>query len=220
MSERELIKVRLHDRNEDSESVWAFDLGPVKGKRGARRVQINNICFVHAKPTLHDIIVVEPDPEDGDYMLQWDQRGVPWSKIGTRIDEDGGRFAMIVDYRYGPDGDRWRDLVTAVTRPGLDIEGAFGPKGDRPGRAYLAVDKAIKPADVMAILGKSGVGYTFTQIHPTPRAPRKASRGGAGETSRARTPRKAGPGKRRPSPARRKAARKQRASSRRSPRRG
>jgi len=163
----ELIKVRLHDRNDDSESVWAHDLGPAKGKRGARRVQIANICFMHAKPTLRDIIVVEPDPEDADYILQWDQRGVPWSKIGTRIDQDGGRYAMIVDYTYKRDN--WRGLVAAISRPGLDIEGAWGPKDGRPGRAYLAVDKATKAAQVMQWLAETDVGYTFTQIHPVPR---------------------------------------------------
>jgi hypothetical protein len=173
---RKLIKVRLHDRNEDSESVWAYDLGPVKGKRGARRVQISNICYLHAKPTLHDVIVVEPDPEDDDYLLQWDRRGVAEKRLGTRIDTDGGRFAMIVDYEYGPRGDRWRALSDAVTRPGLDIEGMCGPSDGDPGRAYLAVDKAITPKQVMEILRATDVGYTFVQIHPTPRKPRTAKR--------------------------------------------
>lgn len=164
-----LIKVRLHDRNEDSESVWAQDLGPVKGRRGARRVRIANICFFHAKPTLHDVIVVEPDPEDPDYMLQWDRRGVAWRKIDTRIDEDGGRYAMIVDYTH--DREDWRGLVDAVRRPELDIEGAWGVRDGKPGRAYLAVEDGTKPAQVMAWLADNGVGYTFTQIHPAPRKP-------------------------------------------------
>ena len=176
MPKRALIKVRLHDRNEDSESVWAKDLGPVKGKRGARRVRITNICYLHAKPTLHDVIVVEPDPEDDDYMLQWDRRGVSEKRLGTRIAEDGGRFAMIVDYQYGARGDRWRALVKAVTRRGLDIEGMYGPRDGEPGRAYLAVDRALTPARVMDILRASDAGYTFAQIHPKPRAARASGR--------------------------------------------
>jgi hypothetical protein len=162
-----LIKVRLHDRNEDSESVWAYDLGPAR-KKGARRVKIANICFLHAKPTLHDIIVVEPDPEDPSYILQWDQRGVPWRKIGTRIAKDGGRFAMIVDYRHRGTSN-WRSLVEAISRPELAIEGAWGPEARRPGRAYLAIAEGTPVSRVMTWLADNGVGYTFTQIHPTPR---------------------------------------------------
>lgn len=63
-------------------------------RSGARRVRIGNVPFLHAKP-YEDVIVVEPDPDDG--MLTWDSHGVS-VRLGTRIEEDGGRWAMIVDY--------------------------------------------------------------------------------------------------------------------------
>ena len=78
-----LIKVRIHDRNDNAESIWAIDRGPAKGRRGARLVEINNISFMHAKPTYGDTIVVEPDPEDASWSLQWDRRGVAESERGS-----------------------------------------------------------------------------------------------------------------------------------------
>ncbi len=108
-------------------------------------------------------------------MLQWDRAGVSWRKIGTRIAKDGGRYAMIVTYKYSARGDQWRALVAAVERPGIDIEGAFGPRDKRPGRAYLAVAHEITVADVMKRLRAAGVDYRFRLAHPKP-SKRKAKR--------------------------------------------
>src|SRR5512135_3100314 len=93
------IKVCLTNRGEDSETPWAHDLGPATGKKGSRRVRLVNVPFLHAKPTWGDVIVVSP-VEDG--LPTWDRDGAAWKDIGKRIAEDGGRWAMILDYTPHP----------------------------------------------------------------------------------------------------------------------
>src|SRR5262245_60063932 len=93
----ELIKIRLQNRGEDLETAWAEDLGPHGSASQARRVRLGNVPFLHAKPTYGDVIVVEPDPDDG--FLSWDRCGVEFENIGSRIEKDDGRWAMIIDYR-------------------------------------------------------------------------------------------------------------------------
>src|SRR6267142_2013750 len=90
------IKICLMNRGEDSETPWAHDLGPAdRGAKGSRLVRLVNVPFLHAKPTWGDAIVVAPI-EDG--LPTWDRDGVPWNQLATRISQDGGRWAMIVDY--------------------------------------------------------------------------------------------------------------------------
>src|SRR5262249_15790410 len=47
-------------------------------------------------------------------------------------------------------------------------EGAWGPDGDQPGRAYLAVDISLTAGGVMSALEASGMPANITQIHPAP----------------------------------------------------
>lgn len=135
--EPELIKVRLTDRGEDSETPWAHDLGPAPGPPGSRKVRLANVPFMHAKPTWGDVIIVTP--VDDDFPL-WDRGGVPWEQIATRIAEDGGRWAMIVDYvPHRDSADAFRALAEACAEIEVVCEGAWGPREGTPGRAYLAV---------------------------------------------------------------------------------
>src|SRR5580698_4470984 len=105
------IKVCLTNRGNDSETPWALDLGPAKGVKGGRRVRLVNVPFMHAKPTWGDVVVVVP-VKDG--LPTWDRDGVAWEQIGTRILEDSGRWAMIVDYTPKQGGEvAYRALVDA-----------------------------------------------------------------------------------------------------------
>lgn len=169
MPDERLIKVLLHNRGQDVETPWAEDLGEEPG--GGRRVRLDNVPFLHAKPTFGDVIVVRADPAyDG--ALAWDRGGVAWAEIGSRLVEDGGRYAMIVDYAT-KDVDRFGELGDWLGEAGLVPEGCFGPKGGKPGRLYLAVPRTRLVADVMEILGENPFGFRFTQIHPEPPKPAK-----------------------------------------------
>ncbi len=163
------IKVCLTNRGHDSETPWAQDLGPASGaKKGSRKVRLVNVPFLHAKPTYGDVVIVTP-VEDG--LLTWDRDGIEWTEIGTRITEDGGRWAMIIDYVPHEDvtGDAaFQALAKTCEAHDLVCEGAWGPDGTQPGRAYLAVDNAITAAIVMAALADASVPATLVQIHPVP----------------------------------------------------
>ncbi|MDQ3368960.1 MAG: hypothetical protein M3680_26345 [Myxococcota bacterium] len=172
-----LIKVCLVNRGEDPETPWAQDLGPApNGAKGSRRVRLVNVPFLHAKPTWGDIVIVTPV---ADGLPTWDANGVAWSKIDTRIDEDGGRYAMIIDYLPHDltDGGNtaFKALYNACAAGQKDLqkapivcEGAFEPRDDRPGRAYLAVQDDIEPAEVMATLRAANLPCELVQIHPEP----------------------------------------------------
>jgi hypothetical protein len=137
-----LIKVRLQDQGLDVETPWAEDLGPAPVE-GARRARLANVPFLHAKPTYEDVIVVVPD-EQG--ILTWDRNGVSWEQIRTRIDDDSGRWAMIVDYAPGAAADTlalFSALDIAAAQIDVCFEGCFGPHNGEPGRAYLAVPAAM-----------------------------------------------------------------------------
>ena len=90
------IKVLLHNEGQDQETPWAEDLGPSPVAPGARRVRLVNIPFLNAKPTYGDVIVAIPN---ADGVLAWDRGGVAWEHIDQRIEEDGGRWVMIIGYR-------------------------------------------------------------------------------------------------------------------------
>jgi hypothetical protein len=164
--EPELIKVRLTDRGEDSETPWAHDLGPAPGPPGSRKVRLANVPFMHAKPTWGDVIIVTPVEDD---FPVWDRGGVPWDQIATRIAEDGGRWAMIVDYAAHPGSeDAFRALAQACAEIEIVCEGAWGPREDKPGRAYLAVKHEVDDAAVMKRLRGANLPCELIQIHPEP----------------------------------------------------
>lgn len=164
-----LIKICLVNRGEDSETPWAEDLGPAPGPPGSRKVKLVNVPFLHAKPTWGDTIVVSP-VEDG--LLTWDRAGVPWKDIGKRLVHDGGRWAMIIDYRgaAGDDsGDAAYDAIASACRE-LDVicEGAWAPEDGELGRAYLAVPTELTTLLVMTALHSVAVGCHLVQVHPAP----------------------------------------------------
>lgn len=166
--EPNLLKVCLENQGEDSETPWAHDLGPAKGPKGSRKVRLVNVPFLHAKPTWGDVIVVSP-VEDG--LPTWDSKGVPWAKIHTRIAEDGGRWAMIVDYlpHDRTDGEiAFQALHRACMDQDVICEGAWGPREDKPGRAYFAAPEALDEHDVMATLATANLPCALTLIHPVP----------------------------------------------------
>ncbi|HEY0252633.1 MAG TPA: hypothetical protein VGC41_13955 [Kofleriaceae bacterium] len=167
------IKVCLTNRGADRETPWATDLGPVPGQKGSRRVRLVNVPFLHAKPTWGDILIVTPVHG----QLEWDRAGVAESKITTRILDDGGRWAMIVEYtpRTPDEADECFDaLAEACSELEVVCEGAFGPQPGKPGRAYLAVPTGTSATAVMKAL--RDVPVKLAQIHPKPPQLAKAPR--------------------------------------------
>lgn len=168
------IKVCLTNQGADTETPWALDLGPAPGPRGSRRVRLINVPFMHAKPTWGDTIIVSP-VEQG--FPTWDRGGVPWEQIGTRIEEDGGRWAMIVDYAPHPDAaDAFTALAQACAAHEVVCEGAWGPRDGRPGRAYLAVKDELGDTELMRRLREAALPCELVQIHPAPPPPASAKR--------------------------------------------
>jgi len=172
MAKPKQLKVCLTNRGEDTETPWALDLGPAPGPSGARTVRLINVPFMHAKPTWGDSIVVTP-VEDG--FPTWDRNGIPWSQITTRLAEDGGRWAMIVDYAPHPDAkDAFGDLARACAEHDVVCEGAWGPRRGEPGRAYFAVSAELSDADLMKALRAADLPCELIQIHPEPQIRPKA----------------------------------------------
>lgn len=164
------IKVCLTNNGKDSETPWAADLGPAPGPSGSRKVRLVNVPFLHAKPTWGDTIIVTP--VDG--ILTWDRNGVAFTKIPTRLAEDSGRWAMIVDYAPHPDAtDAFQSLAHACAEHDIVCEGAWGPRDDDPGRAYLAIKAELSDVDVMTRLRAATLPCELIQIHPAPPKPRK-----------------------------------------------
>jgi hypothetical protein len=149
-----MIKVQLQDQGNHVETPWAEDLGPV-GDDGARRVRLANIPFLHAKPTYEDMILVTPNP---DGFLTWDAEGVAWEQIPNRIEEDAGRWVMIVDYAPTANADAEEIDVC--------VEGCSGPRDGKPGRAYLAVPAGMTAEAVMAHLAEQQRSVDLTLVHP------------------------------------------------------
>ena len=168
----ELIKVCLTNKGEDTETPWAQDLGPAPGAGGSRKVKLVNVPFMHAKPTWGDVIVVSPVREG---FPTWDRGGLPWKQIGSRIVEDGGRWAMIVDYHPhdGTDPDQaFSALRGACDGVHLVCEGAWGPHDGDPGRVYLAVPKDLVAETVMQRLTEAELPVQLIQVHPEPKPQR------------------------------------------------
>jgi hypothetical protein len=119
------IKVVLVNDGDDVETPWAVDLGPADGApKGSRRVRLNNVPFLHAKPTWGDIIVVTPN---ADGRLEWNGNGASYSDVENLIEEDGGRYTVIVDYmpHAGTSADAaWRALVRVFERENTNLADA------------------------------------------------------------------------------------------------
>jgi hypothetical protein len=162
MDKTSLVKVFLHDRGQDVESAWCQ---PVGEARGASLFRLVNVPFLHAKPTYGDVIpAFRDDVFDGNWA--WDRAGVAYERIGERLHTDGERYALIVDYTMRTDAD-FGALVSALERKhALVAEGCFGPRGEEPGRLYLAAKRELDAAAVMEALTKLGRGFRFTLIHP------------------------------------------------------
>ena len=164
----QLVKIRLHDRGEDPETPWAIDLGPAAGPPGARRVRLDNVPFLHAKPTCDDEIVVVPD---ADGFLEWDRAGVPFEAIASRLAHDSGRWAMILDWTpHAGTGVQaaWTKFVAACNAADCVPEGSRRPDTDVPGRAYLAVPRNLRVDDVLTRLRSAGLPMDLTLVHPLP----------------------------------------------------
>ena len=191
MAKQKPIKICLTNQGRDTETPWAEDLGPVPGQRGSRRVRLINVPFMHAKPTWGDVVVVSP-VDDG--FPTWDRDATPWPKIGTRIAEDGGRWAMIVDYAPHPDAnDAFESLAYACAEHEVVCEGAWGPENGTPGRVYLAVKNEMTDGELMKRLRAASLPCELVQIHPPPSKP--APRKPAAKTAAKRTPVKKTPAK-------------------------
>jgi len=162
-----LIKVRLHNQGEDGETAWAEDLGPLDGAPSSRRVRIGNVLFLHAKPTYEDVIVVTRD-DDG--MLAWDAGGVAFENIGTRIEQDAGRWSAVIDYwPRPPQGDlnaTFKALDIAGEKIDVVVEGAFVRADRQRARAYLAVPRSMTLQDVLDWLRSDSTSLEFELVHP------------------------------------------------------
>ena len=183
------IKICLTNDGEDVETPWADDLGPVAGRKGARKVRLANVPFLHAKPTWGDVIVVEPADDEG--FPTWDRGGVPWTQIGTRLLEDGGHWAMIVDYDPHPGDETGNVAFRALAKAcaGFDIicEGCVGPRSGKPGRAYLAVPRDLGDPQVMTKLRGEALPCELIQIHPAPAKTRKPMKRAKSKRAETRT---------------------------------
>jgi hypothetical protein len=156
------IKVCLMNGGDQIETPWAEDLGPAPGLKGSRRVRLLNVPFLHAKPTWGDVIVVAPN---GSSLLTWDRDGVQYARIASRIAEDGGRWAMILDYQPHadtPGKDAFRALARACGEHEIVCESG------KPNRAFLAVQRALTDATVMTRLRAAELPCELVQVHPAP----------------------------------------------------
>ncbi|MEO8844350.1 MAG: hypothetical protein ABI704_22390, partial [Kofleriaceae bacterium] len=162
MKATKTIKVSLSNRGRDVETPWAHDLGPAPGPKGSRKVRLVNVPFLHAKPTWGDVIVVTP--AKGAFPT-WDANGV--DDVDSRIEEDGGRWAMIVSYAPTGDADDCFDALNEACA-NLDIvcEGATAPRGAKPGYVYFAVKYEFIDTVVMRHLEEAGLPCKLVQIHP------------------------------------------------------
>ncbi len=161
-----LVKIRLHAGGEDVETPWAEDLGPAETP-GARRVRLANIPFLHAKPTFGDVIVVERD-DDG--RLSWNGGGDDYGDIVEALEEDGGRWTMILDYVLAPGAPdvrtAFRALDAAARAADMAIEGCFEPREKKPGRVYLAPTRDLDAEAALARLRDADLPIVLTLVHP------------------------------------------------------
>jgi len=172
MDKTSLVKVFLHDRGQDVESAWCQ---PVGEARGAGLFRLVNVPFLHAKPTYGDIIPAFRD-DDFDGNWAWDRAGVDYEEIRERLHTDGERYALIVDYTMRTDADFGAMVSALEKRHAIVAEGCFGPRGEEPGRLYLAAPRALSPSEVMAAVVKLGRGFRFELVHPIQKERRAAAK--------------------------------------------
>lgn len=158
----EPIKILLHDNGEDVETPWALR---VPAPPGRILVRLDNIPFLHAKPTYGDVIEVL-QAEDQPGRLSWNAAGRSYDEICASLVEDGGRYAVIVDYTCD-DVSRFATMTSWAKREGdLECEGSKGPRNDRPGRLYIAARYVVATDAVMRFLAGNSLGFRFELVHP------------------------------------------------------
>ena len=161
---KKLVKICLHSQGKDVETAWAEDLGEATVSPGARFVRLGNVPFLYAKPTYGDVLVVVPDPVYN--KLTWNSEGLPFE----RIVDDGGRYAVILDYELVPRGSDPQPAFSALDVAGenanVSVEGCYGPTAERPGRVYLAVPYAMTTAALLAYFDDQNLPLSLTLVHP------------------------------------------------------
>ena len=156
---KRLVKICLHSQGQDVETPWAEDLGEVPGRPGARRVRLANVPILYTKPTYGDVIVVEPDTT---------YRKLTW-EVRDPIEEDGGRYTVIVEYVVPASGDvptAFSALIEVGMKVNVRVQGCFAPKEDQPGLACLAVPVAVDARTVLAYFGRQDLPMSLTLVHP------------------------------------------------------
>jgi hypothetical protein len=160
-----LVKLFLHKNHSDVESVWGEKVGKV---RGGTLVRLDNVPFLHAKPTYGDVVVAKRDKElEVDFAFN-----IPHGTVHA----DGGRHAAIVDYTMAKGASFAR--LSKWLHAKLDVvpEGCFGPDGKEPGRLYLAIPEVLKTEDVVGRMAEHFPKFRFVQIHPKRTAKLKRKR--------------------------------------------
>lgn len=156
------VKILLHNDGEDVETPWAT---PVPSPQGRVLVRLDNIPFLHAKPTYGDVIEVRRTEDQPD-RLSWNAAGRSYDEICAALIEDGGRFAVIVDYACD-DASQFAAMAAWAKREGdLECEGLRGPRDGRPGRLYIAARYASGTDLIMRFLAGNPCGFRFELIHP------------------------------------------------------
>ena len=156
------VKLFLHENYDDVESVWGTTCGRA---RGGTLVRIDNIPYVHSKPTFGDVVVAKRDRElDVPYAWNVGQNGksISEKKIIARLHEDAGRYAGIVEYAAKKKGASFARL-TKWLRKEHDVvsEGAW------EGTLYLAIPKKLRMKDLMrATRARFADAFRFKQVHP------------------------------------------------------
>ena len=139
---------------------------PARRRQGRHRaIPAGERSFLHEKPTFGDVI---PAMRGEDGSWEWDRGGVSAKRVGERLHADGGRYALIVDYTMRTDADFGAMVSALEKKHDIIAEGCFGPRGEEPGRLYLAAPRALDPAAVMEAVTRIGRGFRFVLAHPRP----------------------------------------------------
>lgn len=156
------VKVFLHDGGQDLEAAWCEPAGEEAGRALFRLV---NVPFAHPKPTFGDVIAARRDDEYGGNWA-WNRGGAALEELPGRLHHDSGRYTLIVEYHATEEGD-FDGLCRQLHRAhGVVSELAYGPRGNKPGRLFLAAPAALDPPAVLEALTAAGRSYRFTLVHP------------------------------------------------------